>query len=138
MNPENAPISPNFGPEHNRGFEYQNSPEVSSDGVRNGAEQASSAVERDTAKAYAEPSSIFNPVNPINNNQSNTQTADDAQFSSPTIAKDDDLIEPEWVQSAKKIIDNTKGSPYDREEQASKLQIEYLKKRYGKDLRKPD
>lgn len=52
----------------------------------------------------------------------------------PTIASDDDLIEKEWVDKAKKIISETQNDPYRREQEVSKLQIDYLRKRYGKEL----
>ena len=54
--------------------------------------------------------------------------------SSPAIAADDDLIEKEWVDSAKKIITNTMDDPHARTEQVNQLQKDYLKKRYGKEL----
>jgi hypothetical protein len=52
----------------------------------------------------------------------------------PTIASDDDLIEKEWVDKAKKIIASTQNDPYTREQEVTKLQIDYLRKRYGKEL----
>jgi len=52
----------------------------------------------------------------------------------PLIANDDDLIEKEWVDRAKKIVAGTKDNPYKREEEVSKLQIDYIKKRYGREL----
>jgi hypothetical protein len=52
----------------------------------------------------------------------------------PTIAADDDLIEKEWVDKAKKIIAETRDDPYRREQEVSKLQADYLRKRYGKEL----
>lgn len=52
----------------------------------------------------------------------------------PAVASDDDLIEKEWVDKAKKIIAETKEDPHKRERAVNKLQIEYLKKRYGKEL----
>jgi hypothetical protein len=56
------------------------------------------------------------------------------QSSFPALASDDDLIEKEWVDKAKKIISETKNNPYQQEEDVSKLQIDYLKKRYGKKI----
>lgn len=53
---------------------------------------------------------------------------------SPILAGDDDLIEKEWVDKAKKIVAQTKDDPYRREEQVNKLQADYLKKRYGREL----
>lgn len=55
----------------------------------------------------------------------------------PVVAADDDLIEKEWVDKAKAIIVKTKDDPYQRELQVGKLQADYLKKRYGKDLGAP-
>lgn len=50
------------------------------------------------------------------------------------LASDDDLIEKEWVDKAKKIIAETKDDPYKREYEISKLQIEYIRKRYGREI----
>jgi len=53
---------------------------------------------------------------------------------SPIVANDDDLIEKEWVDKAKKIVAETRDNPYQRDEEVSKLQIDYLKKRFGREL----
>lgn len=53
---------------------------------------------------------------------------------SPAVAADDDLIEKEWVDKAKKIISETKDNPRKREEDVSRLQIDYLEKRYGRKI----
>lgn len=52
----------------------------------------------------------------------------------PLTANDDDLIEKEWVDKAKKIIIDTKDDPYRREKEVSRLQADYLRKRYGREL----
>lgn len=52
----------------------------------------------------------------------------------PIAASDDDLIEKEWVDKAKKIIMQTKDDPFRREQEVNKLQADYLRKRYGKEL----
>lgn len=49
-------------------------------------------------------------------------------------AGDEDLIEKEWVDRAKSIIAATKDDPYKREQEISKLQIEYIRKRYGRTI----
>jgi hypothetical protein len=56
----------------------------------------------------------------------------------PVVANDDDLIEKEWVDKAKKIIVETKDDPYRREKEIGKLQVDYLRKRYGKELGSPE
>lgn len=57
--------------------------------------------------------------------------ADDAV---PLVASDDDLIEKEWVDKAKKILSETRDDPYRREREVSKLQIEYIRRRYGREI----
>lgn len=59
---------------------------------------------------------------------------DQAVSDSPIVAADEDVIEKEWVDKAKKIILATKDDPYKRTSQVNELQKDYLKKRYGKDL----
>jgi len=52
----------------------------------------------------------------------------------PLIASDDDLIEKEWVDKAKKIVAETQNDPYSREDKVGKLRVDYIKKRWGRDL----
>lgn len=53
----------------------------------------------------------------------------------PIIAGDEEVIEKEWVDKAKKVITRTKDDPYKQEQEVSRLQADYLKKRYGKDIK---
>ncbi len=53
----------------------------------------------------------------------------------PSAAADEDLIEKEWVEKAKQVIADTRHDPYLQEREVSKLQADYLKKRYGKDIK---
>lgn len=68
---------------------------------------------------------------PSTGQQASAVSADD---STPITANDDDLIEKEWVDKAKKILAETKDDPYRRETEVSKLQIEYIRKRYGREI----
>jgi hypothetical protein len=52
----------------------------------------------------------------------------------PAVAGDEDVIEKEWVDKAKQIIETTKNDPHERTERVNQLQKDYLKKRYGKEL----
>lgn len=64
----------------------------------------------------------------------NTTTA-----STPTAAADDDLIEKEWVDQAKKVISTTKDNPHEQAKLVSELMRDYVRKRYGKEVGKaPD
>lgn len=69
-------------------------------------------------------------VQPVVQSQSSTTTDDDH----PQIAEDVDVIEKEWVDKAKQIVDATKDDPRAQERKVSELQSVYLKKRYGKDI----
>ena len=69
---------------------------------------------------------------PVITQDDNGQTAaDDTVLLS---AGDDDLIEKEWVDKAKKILAETRDDPYRREREVSKLQIEYIRRRYGREI----
>lgn len=68
---------------------------------------------------------------PVTTDQPIAQVDDSA---APVSANDDDLIEKEWVDRAKQIIAETKDDPYRREREVSKLQIEYIRRRYGREI----
>lgn len=72
------------------------------------------------------------PAAPVSAATPITQPATD---DSPLIADDVDVIEMEWVNKAKKIIKDTRDDPHAQEEAVEKLQIDYLKKRYGKEIK---
>lgn len=52
----------------------------------------------------------------------------------PATAADEDVIEKEWVDKAKKIILETKDDPFGRSVRVNELQRDYLQKRYNKNL----
>lgn len=56
----------------------------------------------------------------------------------PLIADDVDVIEKEWVDKAKRIVNSTKDDPYTQEKEVSKLQADYLMKRYNKQVKLPE
>jgi Txe/YoeB family toxin of Txe-Axe toxin-antitoxin module len=66
--------------------------------------------------------------------QDDNATVSAVTDSSLLTAADEDLIEKEWVDKAKKIISETKDDPYRREQEVGKLQIEYIRKRYGREI----
>lgn len=57
-----------------------------------------------------------------------------ASDDAPLVAADEDIIEKEWVDKAKQIISETKDDPYIREQRIKKLQVEYIRKRYGREI----
>lgn len=73
------------------------------------------------------------PLPPVN--QAQTPTATLSSSNNPLVASDDDLIEKEWVDKAKMIVQQTRSDPYAQEKEVSRLQADYMKKRYGKDIK---
>ncbi len=98
-------------------------------GLETGLERVEQAAEASAAVADAAVSGVpvpsALPVTPIV-----TSPISD----SPAVAADEDVIEKEWVDKAKKIIEETKDDPFARSTRVNELQKDYLKKRYNKDL----
>lgn len=54
------------------------------------------------------------------------------QLSSPPLADDGDLIEKEWVDKAKKIVERNREDPYTQSEELTVVKADYMKQRYNK------
>jgi hypothetical protein len=52
-------------------------------------------------------------------------------------AADADVIEKEWVDKVKAIIKETSNDPYLKEQQVSRLQADYLERRFGVQVKLP-
>lgn len=111
-----APISPSF----------ENAPETGKERIEQRAEVPASPVLPPPIIPQAMPV----PPAPVSQSTPVPTATDDL----PLVANDDDLIEKDWVDKAKKIIIETKDDPYRREQEVSKLQADYLRKRYGREL----
>lgn len=68
---------------------------------------------------------------------STTSPKDDHTASNPATAGDDDLIEQEWVEKAKKVVAENRDDPHAQDIAIGRLQADYLKKRYGKIIALP-
>ncbi len=53
----------------------------------------------------------------------------------PQIADDTDLIEKEWVEKAKQIVEQTAHDPHAQIQAINRVKVDYLKKRYNKDVK---
>jgi hypothetical protein len=89
--------------------------------------QPSQGVSLPPVQPPAAPATQAQPVQPP------AKSDDDA--AAPIIADDVDVIEMEWVNQAKKVIKDTKDDPHAQEAAVEKLQREYLKKRFGRDIK---
>jgi len=56
----------------------------------------------------------------------------------PLQANDSDLVEGEWVDAAKRIMDTYKSDPYNKNRALTFLRADYIKKRYNKDIKIPE
>ena len=72
---------------------------------------------------------------PAMSQPSRTTTIPSTDPATPLVADDVDVIEKEWVDKAKKIVSSTKEDPHAQEQQVSKLQADYLMKRYNKQIK---
>ncbi len=104
-------------------------------GMASIAEKMPTRAEQNTQPPQGMPSTSL-PAPQVDDTQTTTGAVatDDA---TPLVASDDDVIEKEWVDKAKKIIAETKDEPYRREQEVKKLQIEYVRKRYGREIGDP-
>jgi hypothetical protein len=115
-------------------FAVDKLPEVVPDpGIEKGAEK-----KEKTADLRAIASDVSNATMPIQPVMSPPATDNDdistTILDSPLAAGDDDLIEKEWVDRAKRIVTETRNDPYKRDEDVNQLRSEYTKKRYGREL----
>lgn len=133
MNPElPAPQkSPEYQPVNHEVGEQLFTPETKGEQSHE-REQNMKQVDRENTPPVAQP--VVPTVVPAPPLPSALGATSDGNTAGPTIASDDDLIEKEWVDNAKKIIAETQNDPYLREQQVTKLQVDYLRKRYGKEL----
>lgn len=53
----------------------------------------------------------------------------------PQEAQDSDLIEQEWVDKAKAIVEHTKDNPYEQNKQINQFKADYIKKRYNRQIK---
>lgn len=71
------------------------------------------------------------PVIPVNDPHLGVSATDD---NNPTIAEDNDVLEKEWVNKAKAIVNRTKNDPKQQSDEFVKMRYDYVRKRYGKEI----
>mgnify|MGYP000885213938 CR=1 FL=1 len=90
---------------------------------------------REVAPAPVLQQPLSQPVPVVDNQTTNSSLSGQQASSDPQIADDVDVIEKEWVDKAKKIVTATKDNPHQQEKEVSKLQADYLMKRYNKQVK---
>lgn len=116
--PENAPVSDDLSQKQEKNLPL---PELRSTG--------GASVNPIKSSGSAAPD-----VSQITNQQSfSSEVSTPANL--PVVADDNDLIEKEWVDKAKQIVDQTKDDPHKQSKEINKFKAGYMKKRYNKDLK---
>jgi hypothetical protein len=136
MEPQAAP-GPEQGPKTQQQTERVAVPEQSESPAPSQEKMAPRGESASQSAPTLPPTSLPRPVigDDTSQAQSDQPKADDTQDPGPAVADDVDVIEKEWVDKAKSIVDEHKHDPYNQEKETSKLQADYLKKRYGKDVK---
>ena len=124
MGPPQQPLGPESLPQH--------SPEAQPLPERPAPEERRSGHDGDGGAGQVVPTAPL-PAAPVAP-QTQPPTSDPVD-DNPLVAADEDLIEKEWVDRAKKIIADTKHDPYEQEQAINRLQADYQKKRYGRELK---
>ena len=52
-----------------------------------------------------------------------------------SVSDDDDLIEKDWVNKAKAIVERTRDDPYKQSEELTVFKADYMKRRYDKTIK---
>ena len=137
MQPENSQSAP-IGPEQlptppvNAGDRIPSLPPLEA-GIEKGAERKEQAAEAGAhaadAAAFATPVAVPQapPIVPPNDLAAQVPVT-----TAPLVAADEDLIEKEWVDKAKEIIQQTKDDPHARTQKVNELQRDYMQKRYNR------
>lgn len=78
------------------------------------------------------------PQNPPENEQpkpgqAGQQQKNDLEITLPPAAGDSDLIEKEWVEKAKQIVEHTRDDPHEQQRALAQMKADYVKKRYNRD-----
>lgn len=68
-----------------------------------------------------------------------TSPQSDVVVTTPTtssaVADDGDLIEKEWVDKAKRIVEANRNNPYNQSEELTVVKADYMQKRYNKTIK---
>jgi len=86
----------------------------------------------------AQPQPVAQPVTQPQDDQGDDSNPPAIPIDAPDLADDVDVIEKEWVDKAKEIVGQTKEDPRKQNHNVSLLKADYMKKRYGKDIKIPD
>jgi hypothetical protein len=102
-------------------------------------EQAPAGAERAPAAGQVAASSMAQPALPATPLAPPVGRQDDVSATTNPLPQsasaDQDLIEKEWVTKAKQIVEHNRDDPYKQSEELTVVKADYMKKRYGKNIK---
>lgn len=122
---EQMPLPPNVN-----GEQVPTLPPLETGMERSAERQEQMAEAGAAASDMATAAPVANPVAPVVPPVA-APTSTPTAVSGPVTAADEDLIEKEWVDKAKSIVQNTVDDPHARTSQVSQLRLDYREKRHG-------
>jgi hypothetical protein len=137
MNPSNSEAS---GMQLPPPMEQAPTPDLPNETEQPVVEQAAPAAPEKAVKTgQSAPAGSLPPINlpqsppdvPVVQNSAVSATTTPALSASD----DADLIEKEWVNKAKQIVEQTRDDPYKQSEELTVVKSDYMKKRYNKTLK---
>lgn len=121
----------------NGGVSAERSPSLEGDAIETASSLSGEHVQQPIANTPQLQSQPQQPMQSVASTTTNTPSSSSVSPDDPIIADDVDVIEKEWVDKAKRIVSATKEDPHQQEQQVSKLQADYLMKRYNKKVKLP-
>jgi hypothetical protein len=95
-----------------------------------GPERASVAA-ASTSPLFAAPAPV--PAAPVQSTQ--TDVTSTSKPASSKLIKDNDLIDKEWVDKAKRIVEQTRSDPHEQSEKLTMVKADYMSKQYHKTIK---
>lgn len=83
--------------------------------------------------APMQPPAFVPPVQPAPMHAPNSAQQSQSSAQQPDL--DDEALDAEWVQKARAIVEQTHNDPYAESSALSQVRTDYLKRRYGKELK---
>lgn len=141
MNPSSSETSPNLNlpPPVDQPGEQQPLP-GGPEAQPETASAPAASPERASAPPAATPSPFqvavpTQPAPPLPVSQASDSATSASKSGAAKLIKDDDLIEKEWVDKAKRIVEHTRSDPHQQSEQLTMVKADYMKKQYNKTIK---
>ncbi len=103
------------------------------DNGSHGNQEITSSTDNAASFASMPQSSMTEPASQDAANKQ-PKTAAIPLVATPSMADDVDLIEKDWVNKVKEVINKTKDNPYEQARQLALIKSDYLQKRYNKSV----